>query len=451
MDNIATINGRAAAAFAKEAAWHKLGVVLDHCMTWEEAITKANLDWEVAKEPLFNRFGKELPAWGIFRQDGANVFLGTVGAIYAPIQNQYQFDFVDAVLGAKNGAHYESAGALGNGERVWCLANLAEAFEVVPGDSHESYLLFTTSHDGSTAAQAGLTSVRVVCQNTLTQALSSNGKSFIKVKHTKDAERRLDLALKEMSGVVTDIHELRDRLRTLAQRKLTRETAKSIFDQLFPPDDNGKVSTRAENIMADILQKYESNDNNAFPQIRGTAYNMLNALTEYTDHARSARVTQDGYTMERARAESALFGSGDVFKREALEVVMAVAKTLPEIQHTRYFDAPIIDLPAETILDLQTVKDTPPAKPVLQRVYCQTQDILSEPLRITATQAEESGESWEFYFGGLYEGKAIEIVWFPEKPSRAAVTWGGETPSWIVTDTPAEALKKYWQDLAKAN
>ena len=61
---------------------------------------------------------------------------------------------------------------------------------------------------------------------------------------------------------------------------------KTVLDRLFPgkKDENGKSSTRNDNILADVLRCYESNDRNQFPEQRGTAYNLLNAVTEYTDH-----------------------------------------------------------------------------------------------------------------------------------------------------------------------
>lgn len=90
----------------------------------------------------------------------------------------------------------------------------------------------------------------------------------------------------------------------LATRKMTREAMGSILDRLFPQskDANGKPqdSTRRNNILSDVLRCYESNDRNAFPEQPGTAYNLLNAVTEYTDHMRSARNGE--------RAESVMFG-----------------------------------------------------------------------------------------------------------------------------------------------
>lgn len=329
--NLAEINGKVAmyVVGGVEAAWHHLGQRTENAVNWETAMQLAGLNWDVILRPVFarNPLGTvvQLPANGVFRStDGAN--LGVVGTDYQPIQNKYAFDFVDSLLEAENGAHYESAGALGNGERIWCLARVPNAdFNVLGTDPHQMYVLFTTSHDGTMSASAKLTDVRVVCQNTLTSALAGSG-AVARVRHTKNAERRMEQCKRMMQGVAQDAKSLADKLNLLAQRKLTRESLTSVLDRLFPKPAPNQNQTRRENLIGDVLALYESNDNNAIVEVRGTAYNLLNAVTQYTDHKRTARITEDraaaGYTLDKARAENALFGTGETLKSAALATLI---------------------------------------------------------------------------------------------------------------------------------
>jgi phage/plasmid-like protein (TIGR03299 family) len=349
--NLAVIDGKLAMFCVgnREAAWHKLGQRTDSAATWQEAMGLAGLDWTVEKIQLSGPQGP-VEAWGIFRTSDGQ-FLGPVGDAYTPIQNRQAFDFVDCLLEAEEGAHYESAGALGNGERVWCLARIPHDFTVAsPDDKHQTYLMFATSHDGSLAATCKLTAVRVVCQNTLNMALGSAGK-FIRVLHTRNATRRLEEARDLMQDVAQSVESLQEKLGTLAQRRMTGDSMTAVLEELYPKpkatDQKNAASlaavvastTRRQNILDEILKLYELNDGNAIPEIRGTAYNLLNAVTEYTDHVR--RVDAD----QKAQAESVLFGTGERRKSEALEVILQATSGNPVY-------APLYSRPvASSILD----------------------------------------------------------------------------------------------------
>jgi phage/plasmid-like protein (TIGR03299 family) len=338
---LAEINGRVAmfCTGKQEAAWHHLGQRTRAATTWQEAMTLAELDWPVSKHQLFGPDLTPVDAWGIFREEaGKGIFLGAVGAQYTPIQNRYAFEFVDTLLEAEKGAHYESAGALRGGKQIWCMARVPAADIWIDGtnDYHAGYLLFTTSHDGSTAATCKLTSIRVVCNNTLTMALSAANNSataVLRVRHTKDAENRLEQIKGMLRGVAMDSKTLGEKLNSLAQRKMTRETFAGIFERLFPKNEDAATQTRRDNILGDVMRLYESNDRNAIPEIAGTAYNLLNAITEYYDHKSTVRLTDarkaEGLSEQGMRAEGALFGTGEARKAEALEIILAATEHNP--------------------------------------------------------------------------------------------------------------------------
>jgi phage/plasmid-like protein (TIGR03299 family) len=331
--------------------WHKLGQCLGtECVTWEQAFKAAHLDWTVSKHRLMTGYTQdgqptEIDAFGIFRDDN-HAFIGTVGDVYKPIQNVDAFDFVDTLLGVSNGAHYETAGALGVGHRIWCLARIPEAdFIIDGGDKHQSYLLFTTSHDGSLSAQAKITTTRVVCQNTLSAALANEGQ-LLKIKHTTNADTKLKAAKSMMGKAITSAKDLAAKLDTLSHRSLTRDSVRGIFERLFPPTEQDKangVTMKQSSAISDILRLYETNDNNAFPAIRGSAYNMLNAFTEYTDHHRVSRVTDKraGLSQEQARTESSLLGTGATFKSQVLEVIMEQTVNAPNLNAHKIYSVPV--------------------------------------------------------------------------------------------------------------
>jgi phage/plasmid-like protein (TIGR03299 family) len=320
----------------REDAWHKLGQRCDSAVNWEQAMTLAGLDWQVVKNQNYarNPQGNVVPvsSYSIFRDTDNAELASNVGEGFTIKQNRECFEFVDDLLQANGGAHYDSAGALGNGATVWCAVRVPRADISVNGeDKSESYLVFTTAHDGSMAHTAALSSVRVVCRNTLRQALSTNT-GILRIKHTKNANARFDDAKRTMDGVVMDAKRLEAKLQMLATRRVTRESMTAVMDRLFPkPADEKQNTTRRENILAEVIALYESNDRNAFPSIRGTGYNLLNAVTEYTDHYRTARITdaREGYTIDQARAENAVIGTGERLKTQALDVILEATNGAP--------------------------------------------------------------------------------------------------------------------------
>jgi phage/plasmid-like protein (TIGR03299 family) len=184
-------NGEASMFYVNEVPWHGLGTRLSGPATAAEAIKAAKLDWTVAKVPLYAVQGEtsvRVPdAYGVIREDlwgqPACPVLGIVGKHYTPLQNAEAFTFFDPIVG-QNAAIYHTAGAIRDGERIWLLAKLPSQIVVVGDDVADKYLLLSNSHDGGSAVQVKFTPVRVVCNNTLTLALSSG--PTIRVAHTRN-------------------------------------------------------------------------------------------------------------------------------------------------------------------------------------------------------------------------------------------------------------------------
>lgn len=362
---------------SRKAAWHELGIIKGEWFSWEDALKDAKLNFSVLKSRLQDGMGRPVDAWGTFRWDNAYVqafrelkaaafkdaskpemgynigwnadsfqaakrplaekmvFLGAVGQGYQPIQHTEGFKLIDAMVGDTGGAHYETLGALGNGERVWGLINMGAkigSFEVGSGgDRVDMYLLCITGHDGSVSFQVKMTYTRVVCQNTFNQALNEKASNVFKVRHTKNAQDRIAETRKMIDTMVAEKTQVAEQLNHLASRKVTKESVTAIMDRLFPiTSEDGQSSTRRNNTLAAILERYEYADGNAFPDTRGSAWNLLNAVTEWTDHVAGTKETN-----AKDRANSAMFGTGDKRKSEALQVILEESSNMPSMGNYR--------------------------------------------------------------------------------------------------------------------
>lgn len=328
------------AYIGKQAAWHKLGMVTGEHLSIPELLLQEWMQADYFKSQLHDGLGREVDAWGIFRwahaakasgDKAAAVFLGTVGKDYTHIPDREGLATLSALMAVQDDSFIETAGLLGNGETFWALADLGLTAKV-GNDVQQGYLLFSQGHAGNQAHTYRVCMTRVVCNNTLTTALGERTKGKLTIKHTKNAVSRIEDAREILAGLSSDVAKMEDKLNFLAGRKLTREALTTVLDRLFPKQkDTGgkdKDTSRRTNILGDILKLYELNDGDVYREQRGTSYSLLNAVTNWTDHQRTAHGDNDT-VRDTNRATAALFGSGDQLKGQALEVLMEASKGLP--------------------------------------------------------------------------------------------------------------------------
>lgn len=310
--------------YVGETPWHGLGTKLNNAATAADAIAAAGLDWKVNKEPLYLKDGTPVEGAYATRREDDGAILGTVGRVYRPLQNKEAFSFFDAVVGSKE-AIYHTAGALGSGEKVWILAKLPGHIRVTGEDVTEKFLLLSNSHDGSSPVQVMFTPIRVVCQNTLNVAMHNNTRKQ-SIRHTGAMGLRVRNVRDGLGIVHEQFKQFEEIARSMAgvQVKGSEGWRQFLKDcGIIPADEAQAMSTRAENIINDVTQRFEYGKTNNLPGIRGTVWAAFNAVTEYADWERTAR---GGENEQQSRAKSLLFGSGADLKQKAYDAaVKAVA------------------------------------------------------------------------------------------------------------------------------
>jgi phage/plasmid-like protein (TIGR03299 family) len=216
--------------------------------------------------------------------------LAVVGDRYKVVQNEELFDFGDGIL--DGGAKWESAGSIKDGKVVFGSLAVPREFILDPkgaNDKTETYLLVHTSHDGSTAVQANITPVRVVCQNTLNMAVKGSKQSF-KIRHTATVNGRIDEARRVLGLTFDHMNAFEMMAQELFQTAITDDQFTKLVNSLYPEPEDGsaKSSNTRHTAKIDILQHlYLSGETNA--NIKGTAWGALNALTERVDYYRAGR------------------------------------------------------------------------------------------------------------------------------------------------------------------
>jgi len=136
-----------------------MGVQLPNLATSAEVMEHAGLDYTVTKQLLYTLADKkrlvEIPDQFCTIRTDTTAVLGVVGSRYTVLQNTDAFRFFDALVGDGD-AIYETAGALGRGERIWLLAKLPSYIRIGKNDIVNKYLLLTNAHDGSSVVRCKL-------------------------------------------------------------------------------------------------------------------------------------------------------------------------------------------------------------------------------------------------------------------------------------------------------
>lgn len=302
--------GEFAFVSAREDAWHRLGTVLDHTFTAEEAMTAAHLGgWNVRKVPLTltevtenGVTSMDVPdRWATVRTNpisGDTEYMGTVGSFYTPIQNEEHTELIDALVD-ESGAHLETAGSLRGGRETFVTMKMPETMQVGGQDGVDLYVAALNSHDGSTAFRFMVTPVRIVCANTQLAAIKS-AKSTFSVRHTGGARGELQQAREALGLTFKYVEAFEAEAEKLIAQTITDRKFKSIVDGLFEVKTatSKTIADKRAKKAADVFTLYKEAD--TMDGIRGTKWGAYQAVTEYIDHYAPTLGT-DGATARATR------------------------------------------------------------------------------------------------------------------------------------------------------
>ena len=267
--------------------WHGIGTIVAGCPTSDEAIRLAKLDWDVNQYPVYANenadiFADYIKCDGYFAnvRSDTNEALGIVKGRYKVVQNNEAFNFVDDIVGnADTKVTYETAGSLFNGRRVFLLCRLPNTD--ILGDDIENYLFFTNSHDGTSSLMAGITNVRVVCNNTLQLAMRTASRSW-KCRHTESIQDRKNEAKVSLGLAVKYMGEMKDVAGDMARKIINEE---QFFRALF--DTTYRAEKSKEELVLRIHDIYHKKDDLA--NFRGTAWGMYNAVADFVSNGEPLR------------------------------------------------------------------------------------------------------------------------------------------------------------------
>lgn len=309
-------------AYVGHEPWHHLGNQLPANQPIEVWQRAAGMDFTIKEsDVLFNvsdEGGLHVKANAdskvLYRSD-THAPLSVVSKRYKVVQPHDVLEFYRELTEA-GGFTLETAGVLKEGKKLWALAKTGQSSLLKGGDKVNAYLLLATSCDGTLCTTAQFTSIRVVCNNTLQMAVGDSS-GAVKVPHSTKfdpqlVKQELGLGLSSWDRFVANMKQMAD-------RPVHKFEAMNFLVNVLGDPEMPLAEQPNQKALQNVYALFQGKGMGAdMASANGTAWGLVNAVTQFVDHERRAR-SQDH------RLDSAWFGAGSTIKARAYQEAMKLA------------------------------------------------------------------------------------------------------------------------------
>ena len=263
-------------------------------MTLNEATKAANLDWTVAKQPIYTGdLSNPITSnrhFATVRSDTQEI-LGIVGPDYQVLQNQELAWMVSRLSSAD--LKVETAGYINGGSRVWYQTQ-GNPFDVGPKkDTNVPMCLFTNGHDGQWSLSALPVTFRIICENTLNMAITKakSNNTIISLKHTGNIQDRLESMFLAISEFKERTEEFENKAQRLGNTPLNTEQIQKFWTGLYMEMFGGIYSNptaeyqvESNALAKSTLTKWTDNFDSEVKDCGANMWTAMNAVTFWLDH-----------------------------------------------------------------------------------------------------------------------------------------------------------------------
>lgn len=339
-------------------AWH--GIIKevfgqDERVSCVDAVARAGGDFTVVKCPngIILPTGESMQTgdYSLMREpvegDMAWRSLGSCSEEYAPIQNMELAELIDKG-GLTAEWPVETCGVLGKGERLFLVLRAGEMDVLgLPNQNVHWFYMATRGLKPGEGLNFTISTVKTVCQNTLEMALGSAAIN-LGLRQVGDVKGRIEVVNQLILKLQQAQEGARAQLTALAEAKVKPKQVKGIIDKAITNrtkpsavklweaagspedmlDERGGFIRRAKMMHegdCETMELYRVGAVDTYdricemePEIAGTAWAVVNAVTEVMDWA-------DGKRKQNDREMVATFGWRNGAKVRALQEALAVA------------------------------------------------------------------------------------------------------------------------------
>ena len=273
--------------YVPETSWGKLSTQYETKFnTSEDIIKAADLDWTVGALKMYTDLHESILGYhAIYRENDRSV----IGVVNNPhpklIQNSDSFNLINSLLGHQ--VDVETSGHVDGLRNIFGCFKIHAEYKLYDDDI-DQYIVIYNDHlkvDGKVTIL--YTPVRVICQNTLSYALSNN---FYKVRIpvSEDLHINQNLCLSVMNGASNAIKGLQRRSDKYLKVKTDHDFKEKFLDEIFPyvEADDESMHDKANEAVEVARETFESMclgaDN--LGNYNNTAYQYFQAITDFGQH-----------------------------------------------------------------------------------------------------------------------------------------------------------------------
>lgn len=270
--------------YVGEKPWHNEGRLVAQPKSARELVAAGKFDWTVGALPIFTDRHTHIKSYhAIYREDNDAV-LALINKVPTLVQNIDAFETFDYMVG--DTIDVETAASLGKGENVFACYKVKSEYKIVD-DAVNHYFVVVNDHTKGDGRVTVLnTPIRVVCQNTLSAALSKNT-YCLRVPVSTDKASNEAAAYQILSSVDTAITKLNKRAETMLAQKVDQSYLNATMDIIFPYQtaDGVLLDTKTNDTMSMKREQFiKCMDVDNLNNYRGTRYQILQALLDFDQH-----------------------------------------------------------------------------------------------------------------------------------------------------------------------
>ena len=272
--------------YIRENLWGNLSKkISDNVITSEDIINIGDLNWNVASTRVYTKYHPSVYDYHlIYKDDESKTPIGVVNKNNPIlIQNVESFRLIEGFLG--NSLEVETCGHVDGNRNIFGCFKLNADFKIFD-DNIDVYVVILNDHlkvDGKVTIF--YTPIRIVCQNTLSYALSK-AVSKIRVPVSCDFSINRELT----SSILDHIDECNIRLNRIADKyinlKIDRNDIDSLLDELFPMVESNGARNKHNDQMEIARELYLTRclESDNLSNYRGTGYSVFNASMDFYQH-----------------------------------------------------------------------------------------------------------------------------------------------------------------------